>query len=145
MVAVIRETVLDGEPALDVDTEALTRRRAVAVGGPIAVSAGAIWASESFTITGLIGKDSRSDYRPVGVAPIYRFNPWWSCSRTASKEVAPQRHCSPASRASKNSYAWAWAPGRPAICVVCSRIARARSACWRQVGSSLLKAQVARA
>ena len=33
-------------------------RSAVALGRPIAVSAGAIWASESFTITVLIGKDS---------------------------------------------------------------------------------------
>ena len=31
---------------------------AVTLGGPIAVSAGAIWASASFLITGLIGKDS---------------------------------------------------------------------------------------
>ena len=32
-------------------------------GGPIAVSAGAIRASESFTITGIIGKDSSSRRR----------------------------------------------------------------------------------
>ena len=36
-------------------TEVSTRRRAVVLGGPIAVSVGAIWASESFTITGIIG------------------------------------------------------------------------------------------
>ena len=38
--------------------EASTRRRAVGFGGPIAVAAGAIRASESFPITAIIGKDS---------------------------------------------------------------------------------------
>ena len=36
-------------------TEALTKRHAVTLGGPIAVSAVAIWASESFTIKVIIG------------------------------------------------------------------------------------------
>ena len=37
-------------------TEALTRRRAVVLGGPIAVSVGAIWASESLLITDRLGR-----------------------------------------------------------------------------------------
>ena len=42
-------------------TEASTRRRAVAVGRPTAVSAGAIWASESLPITGIIITYLRGD------------------------------------------------------------------------------------
>ena len=38
---------------------------AVVLGGPMAVSAGAITASESFTITGLIGRDSSRPLRPL--------------------------------------------------------------------------------
>ena len=41
---------------------------AVVLGGPIAVSAGAIWASESLPITVLIGKDfSALDVQPTFV------------------------------------------------------------------------------
>ena len=51
--------------------EAATRRRAVGLGGPIAVAAGAIWASESFLITAIIGNDSsrRSGWAPVTAPP----------------------------------------------------------------------------
>ena len=48
------------------------RWRAVAVWRPTAVPVGAIWASESFTITGLIGKDSRSREGHRTRAPLAR-------------------------------------------------------------------------
>ena len=58
-------------------TEAATRRRAVGLGGPIAVSDGANLASESFTITGLIDQRARAQrvepmhrtYKVTGIDP----------------------------------------------------------------------------
>ena len=53
-------------------TEASTRRRAVAVRGPIAASAGSILAGQSVILMGIIGNNSARQFRPDPTRPKHR-------------------------------------------------------------------------